>query len=303
MLKRRDLLKASLLGTLAGQLPLSWQAMAADTAVDRLSLADGISLVSGLGGNVLAYAGDQGLLLVDSGAPGQTARLLDILGGDKVSVLFNSHWHQEQVGGNAEIGASGARLIAHERTRLRLATDFYLPAEDRYQRALPAEAQPAETFYTDAAMEFNGSRIDYGYLPLAHTDGDIYVYLREADLVAVGDALSPAVDPVFDWGAAAWLGGRIDSLKKLLSLTGANTRFVPSRGEPVGRDYVEAELAFVQAVYDRMVDMIRMGFTPEDMLANGVLDGLRPLRDPEAFVYDANKGLWAHHNKLEPNIV
>jgi len=35
-----------------------------------------------------------------------------------------------------------------------------------------------------------------------------------------------------------------------------------------------------------------------------VLTGLaRTLKDPHKFLYDVHKGLWAHHNKLSPNVV
>jgi len=60
----------------------------------------------------------------------------------------------------------------------------------------------------------------------------------------------------------------------------------------------------MQFLYDTLVDQIRMGFDYQDSLATGIMDNLpRKLDDPAKFVYDAHKGLWAHHNKLEPNIV
>ena len=60
----------------------------------------------------------------------------------------------------------------------------------------------------------------------------------------------------------------------------------------------------MQFLYDTLVDQIRMGFDFEDSLATGIMDNLpRQLNDPAKFLYDAHKGLWAHHNKLEPNIV
>ena len=41
-----------------------------------------------------------------------------------------------------------------------------------------------------------------------------------------------------------------------------------------------------------------------DMLAAGVMNGLaRTWSDPRKFLYDVNKGLWAHHNKLSPDVV
>jgi hypothetical protein len=40
------------------------------------------------------------------------------------------------------------------------------------------------------------------------------------------------------------------------------------------------------------------------MLEAGVLKGLtRTFKDPKAFIYAVHKGLWAHHNKLNANVV
>ena len=90
-------------------------------------------------------------MLVDSGAAESSAEVLAALAelpGGRVRTLFNTHWHLEQVGSNAALARAGATIVAHEKTRLHLATDYYLPAEDRYEKALPREAQPTETFYT-----------------------------------------------------------------------------------------------------------------------------------------------------------
>jgi hypothetical protein len=40
------------------------------------------------------------------------------------------------------------------------------------------------------------------------------------------------------------------------------------------------------------------------MLEAGVLKGLpRTWKDPDKFLYAAAKGLWAHHDKLAPDVV
>ena len=40
------------------------------------------------------------------------------------------------------------------------------------------------------------------------------------------------------------------------------------------------------------------------MLDGGALKGLpRTWKDPYKFLYDAAKGLWAHHDKMDPNVV
>src|SRR5690606_33754168 len=97
-------------------------------------------------------------------------------------------------------------------TRQRLSTDWYVPHEQRYHRALPAAALPTRTFHGEGRLEAGGETIDYGYLVEAHTDGDIYVHFREANVLAAGDAVSPLRDPELDWYGGGWLGGRVNSL-------------------------------------------------------------------------------------------
>ena len=55
---------------------------------------------------------------------------------------------------------------------------------------------------------------------------------------------------------------------------------------------------------DRLFERVREGDSAKDMLERGLMDGLpRKWKDPAKFLYDAHKGLWAHHNKLNPNVV
>jgi glyoxylase-like metal-dependent hydrolase (beta-lactamase superfamily II) len=308
MTNRRSVLKSVLGGVASVALaPLASRALAAGS-VQVSRVTDELALLTGAGGNVLALAADGGRVLVDSGA----AELSDVLlatlgelpGAGRVQALFNTHWHLDQVGSNAAIGRMGAAIIAHEKTRLRLATDYYLPAEDRYQKALPAEAQPTESFYTNGETTVGGVRIEYGYLLEAHTDGDVYVFFRDANVLAVGDVVSPARDPVLDWFGGGWLGGRVDALDRLLRISDAQTRFVPSYGPVIGRAEVQAEHDMMLVLFERMVELVRKGQSAADVLAEGVMNDLgRSFDDPLKFVYDAHKGLWAHHNTLSPDVV
>ncbi len=233
------------------------------------------------------------------------ATLAELPGAGRVHTVFNTHWHRDQVGGNAAFGADGAAIVAHEKTRVRLETEYYLgPHEDRYEPALPAEAHATEAFYTNGETTVDGGRVEYGYLLEAHTDADIYVHFHDANVVAAGDAISPARDPVLDWFGGGWLGGRLDSLELLLALGDAETRFVPSYGPVVGRADVQAEHDFMLEMFEIMFEYVRKGYGAEDIVAEGVMSSLdRRLDDPLAFVYAAHKGMWAHHNTLSPDIV
>jgi len=153
-------------------------------------------------------------------------------------------------------------------------------------------------------MTIAGDNIEYAYLQSAHTNGDIYVRFVNANVIAAGDVVSPEIDPVFDWFSGGWVGGRVDALDGLLDLCDNETVIVPAYGPAIARQNVEAERDFMQYIYDTLVDQIRMGFDYRDSLASGMMDAApRQLDNPEKFLYDAHKGLWAHHNKLEPNIV
>jgi glyoxylase-like metal-dependent hydrolase (beta-lactamase superfamily II) len=276
-------------------------------AVEATAVAPGLTLLAGAGGNILVLATDAGKVVVDSGAAAARETVLRTLGelpGGPVAALFNTHWHLDQVGANDALGAAGAAIFAHAKTRQRLSTGYYVPAEDRYEKPLAAAGRPTRAFHTSDAAVVGGSRIEYGYLIEAHTDGDIYVLFPDLNVVAVGDVVSPVRDPALDWFGGGWLGGRVDSLARLLALGDADTRFVPSYGPVVGRAAVAAEHAMLSKLFERMVEHVRLGESAADMLAAGVLDDLgRTFEDPDKLLYDVHKGFWAHHNKLTHDIV
>jgi glyoxylase-like metal-dependent hydrolase (beta-lactamase superfamily II) len=160
------------------------------------------------------------------------------------------------------------------------------------------------TFFTGDQTLASDKRIEYGHLLEAHTDGDIYVFFRDANVLAVGDAVSPLKDPELDWFGGGWLGGRVDSLALLLKLGDARTKIVPSYGPVIGRADVQKEHDMMLKLFERYVELVRKGESAEDILAAGVIaDTGREWHDPHKFAYDAYKGMWAHHNTLMPDIV
>lgn len=269
---------------------------------------DKLAVVTGVGGNVVALVTNDGLVLVDGGAPEHTealvAQLRGLASGGRVQTLFNTHWHLDQTGSNETFGRAGAKIVAHEKTRLWLATDHYVPTEDRYEKARPKEAPPTQTFYICGDMTAGAEHIEYGYLLEAHTCGDIYVFFRDSNVLAVGDAVSSERDPELDWLSGGWLGGRVDALALLLKLSNDQTRIVPASGPVITRAQVQAEHDMLTVIFNRMVELMRKGYGSKDMLDAAVMQGSsRSWNDPQKFLYDAYKGLWAHHNTLSPDIV
>jgi glyoxylase-like metal-dependent hydrolase (beta-lactamase superfamily II) len=195
-------------------------------------------------------------------------------------------------------------IVAHKRTLEWMAADHWSQVDDRYERARPQAARPTETFLTTGSLKTGGEQIDYGYLRLAHTNGDIYVHFRNANVLAVGDVASPLRDPALDYVTGAWIGGRVDAMDVLLTLANDQTRIVPAYGAVLSKAEFKAERDMMEEVRTRLFDHVREGDGPKDMLERGVLRGLpRTWSDPYRFLYDAAKGLWAHHDKLGPNVV
>jgi len=302
-MNRRAILKGALGGVLGLTLPPLARSAFSQGSPAVVPVSDGFVMLTGAGGNVLVRTASTGHVLVDSGAASFTdavlADLRGLPGGGRATTVFNTHWHKEQVGGNLAFGRAEATIVAHEKTRVHLATDYYLHDEDRYEKAVPAEARPTVTFFTGEQTLAGKERIEYGHLLEAHTDGDIYVFFRDANVLAAGDAISPLKDPVLDWFGGGWLGGRADSQEKLLKLTNEKTRIVPSYGPVVGRAELQAEFDMTRVLFDRMLDLLKKGMSAQDMLDAGLMKDLkRTFRDPRKFAYDAHKGYWAHHNSL-----
>jgi len=287
---RRELLKSVIAGAATRLL----------TAQQRLN--DNLTVLDAGGTNLISFSAPDGVILVDSGAPKSSEKLT--AAGSKVQTLFNTHYHLDQTGNNEVFGAAGARIIAHARTREWMSSDYWVPLEDRYEKARPKAARPTDTFLTTGSLKAGAEQIDYGYLPLAHTSGDIYVFFRTANVLAVGDVASPLRDPALDYFTGAWIGGRVDAMDILLKLSNEQTRIVPAYGPVMTRAEFKAERDLMEEVRARLFKTVREGDGPKDMLEAGVLKGLpRTWKDPDKFLYDAAKGLWAHHDKLDPNVV
>jgi glyoxylase-like metal-dependent hydrolase (beta-lactamase superfamily II) len=271
-------------------------------------LTDKIAVIDTGGTNVVALATGDGLLLVDSGVPKSgdklVAALKDVAANSKVHTLFNTHYHLDQTGNNELFAAAGAKIIAHDVTRQWMSTDYWVPAEERYEKARPKAAWPTETFFNTGTLKAGGEQIDYGYLVCAHANGDIYVHFKDSNILVVGDVASPVKDPELDWPAGGWIGGRVDAMDLLLKISNEQTKFVPGSGPVMTRAEFKAERDLLEVVRQRVFKQVLAGEGPQDMLEGGVMKGLaRSWKDPYKFLYAACKGCWGNNNKLDQSVV
>jgi cyclase len=307
-INRREVLGAGI-GAAAGLSFVGDVLAAGGGKLSATTLNDRLLLISGAGGNLLALRGDDGVLLIDSGAANATSKVQSELKkfakGAKVTTVINTHWHADSTGGNDVFAKGGAKLIAHAKAAQRMAVDQYVPWEDRYHKARAKIAVPTEVYYLGAKqLKFGAENIEYGYLQQPHTDGDSYVYLKDSNVLVIGGAASPLLDPEICWYEGGWVGGRVDSQAKILNIGNEQTRIVAETGGVISRAEIKTEKDAMEKVFDRVSDAMRKGFTTEDMQKGKLLDGLsRTWKDPDKALYDAHKSMWAHYNKLSHTIV
>ncbi len=261
-------------------------------------------LFQGAGGNVVAAGDRDGLVLIDGGAADRTSELLKHViaesGARRVHTLFNTHWHWDHTGSNEALARSGTAIIAHENTKLWLGTEVISKWENRTYPPRPARALPTQTFIYGAQHATVGrAAIEYGYLPQAHTDGDIYAFFPNENVLVAGDVVSGGSYPIADYCTGGWLGGMMSGLKTLIQKCDVNTRIVPGKGPLRTLADLQSQLDVCFNVLARIGDSYYKGQTWRQLLDS------RPTRefdqqwgDPDVFLKTAYEGAWLHINEI-----
>ena len=267
-------------------------------SITKLSQS-GMSLITGFGGNVLVAPDSDGLVMVDSGAPDRTGKLMDLVarefGKRPVHTLFNTHWHVCHTGGNAAFAKAGAKIIAHEFTKQWMGTEVYVNWQNRTYKPRAPEALPTVTFRDSGEMPFGKSKIKYGHLARAHTDGDIYVSFPDENVIVTGGIVSVGQYPTLDYVTGGWIGEMIDATVTLLEMADAKTRIIPGHGPVQNKAHLQAEHDMLATVFGRINHMRNMGMSIQEMLAAGVTKGFdQTWGDPAQFVSNAYLGIFGH---------
>jgi glyoxylase-like metal-dependent hydrolase (beta-lactamase superfamily II) len=301
---RRRFLHTAVAGaTGAALLPFAaGDAQARGAAFSATDLGGGIHLIAGGAANLVAYGGPEGLLLLDGGPKAQSGALLKealrATGAKRLHTLVNSHWHPDQTGLNEQAGRSGARIIAHENTKLwlkrRINTDW-LP--DKGYGPLPPAAIPAKSFYTREEIAFGDESLTCGHLGQAHTDGDLYVYFQKANVLFAGGVVA-AQDawPVLDWQTGGWIGGLVGAQDRLIKQCNESTKIVGSNGGIIDLKGLKAQREMFMTVFDRTVKALVKSLGPDEAYATGPAKEFEgAMGDSKAFVIASFKSLWGHY--------
>jgi cyclase len=261
-------------------------------------LADHLLLVRGAGSNVVVARDSSGLAFVDGGLAASSATLLSMakreLASKQAHTLINTHWHREHTGLNEQLGKQGAKIIAHENTRLWLSTTVRMEPDGAPFLPLPLAARPNTTTYTTGELVLGDETARYGYLPQAHTDGDLYVHFRKANVLVTGGVVAGNGWPTADWVTGGWINGTAAGYRALIELCDDTTRVVTAHGDRLfGKADLQAERDMLVKLGDQLGKMMRAGYGPADMLAaNPARDYVASMGDPTQFLTESFKSMW-----------
>ncbi len=277
--------------------------LSASEALSTQHITDKILVIAGAGGNVVLYQGREGLTLIDSGTLEKTAELLQLV--DKLSsaapihTLFNTHWHEDHTGGNEAVHARGAKIIAHVNTKLWLGADFDVHWRQSSHKPRPQEALPDQTFYTDGQLDLGGEIVNYGNFPQAHTDGDMFVYFPDSNVMVAGGLLSNHTYPIANIATGGWIGGLINANAAMLAMINDNTVIIPDRGPARSKADLQAQHDMLADLFAQMKELVRQGLDDQGMLELKVTKAYDPLwGDPVEFVMETYRGMWAHTSDM-----
>jgi glyoxylase-like metal-dependent hydrolase (beta-lactamase superfamily II) len=271
--------------------------LAAQTS-PQISATDlgGLTLFQGAGCNVIAMRGKDGALMIDGGLAANADALLKIVkektGNNRIHTLINTHWHPEQTGANEAVGRDGGVIFAQEKTRMYLSNTVTSVTFKGRLEPLSKTGRPNKTTSGDGSMDFDGHKIDYGYLPAAHTDGDLYVHFPELNVLVAGGPVSGQEWPLLDYRNGAWFGGRVRAHEKLAGLVRPDTRVVPAHGRVItGTDLIRIRDIY-RELFTTMIAYMNQGMGPEDAAARNPLKKYEAeFGDASAFLYGAYRSM------------
>jgi glyoxylase-like metal-dependent hydrolase (beta-lactamase superfamily II) len=223
---------------------------------------------------VTVQAGEDGVLVVDTGGVGMTDKLIAAvraISKKDIRWIINTSWSRDRTSGNEQFSKAGrtvngnpAAVIAHENAALRMA-----------RGGVPSAAQPFNTYFEDRRdFPFNGEPVVLYHNAKSNTDTDTMVMFRRSDVIATGDIFNTVQYPLIDLANGGSINGIIDGLNDLLDLA------IPSKEFEEGGTYIipgrgrlsdEADLVnyrdMLVIIRDRIADLVQKKRTLEQVKA------------------------------------
>jgi cyclase len=265
--------------------------------LETIRIRPNVHVIFGAGGNVTVHSGEDGLIVVDTGATDSADRLLQAIKAispQPIRLIINTSADADHVGGNAVIGAAGvgispdpfaaggnnATVLAHENVLLRMS------GASGSESPVPTRMWPNDTFTSRfRAMYINDEPVQVVRQTGAHSDSDVFVVFRKADVVVTGDLVDLRRFPVIDPKMGGTIQGELDGLNRLLTefivpnlplvLKPGRTLVVPGHGYVSDYGEIVEYRDMVTVVKDNVEELVKKGMTLQQVKAANPAKGYR----------------------------
>jgi cyclase len=286
--------------------------------VQVLPVRGNVHMLVGAGGNITVHAGNDGILLVDSGLESMSGKVIEAMRSisrGPLRYIVNTTDRAEHVGGNSAVAATGSTIPFRPPEDVRvsdggarakpkasvisfLTTLERMSAPTGQKAPWPEDAWPDNTYSTpQKKLYFNDEPVVIMHVP-GNTDGNSIVHFRTADVISVGDLVDLTAYPVIDVKSGGSIQQLFEGLYRVIDLTVPNrkseagTLVIPGHGRLADQPDVVYYHQMIGIVRDRIKDMIASDMTLAQVKA------ARPTRDfdtrygsPDAFVEGAYESL------------
>jgi cyclase len=241
--------------------------------VSSQEIAEGLYLLQGRGGNVLASMGSDGLLLIDDDyaelAPAYEDAL-GKLGKDMPHYVINTHWHGDHAGGNTFWGERGAIIVAHDNVRKRVSNDQNNAFFGRTTPAMAPSGWPVVSYADSMALHFNYDTLQLQHYPNGHTDGDTVVFFVGSNVVHMGDHFFKDRFPFIDIDSGGSADGYLANIKSILHKVDGRTIIVPGHGDLADRSDLQRYLQMLEETRTELAQMKAEGLSLKAMQERGL---------------------------------
>jgi len=126
------------------------------------------------------------------------------------------------------------------------------------------------------------------------------VHFKNANVLAVGDAVQPGRLPSLDWFCGGWIGGMQNAQKTLLDRVDDQTKIIPAAGPVMTKADLQANHATIVKIREKLVGLLKKGQGAQNMIDANAVDEFKDVMpgDAATFLYCAYRGLWAHAREL-----
>jgi glyoxylase-like metal-dependent hydrolase (beta-lactamase superfamily II) len=238
--------------------------------IETVSVAPGISMLIGGGGNLGVITGEDGVFLIDDQYAPMTEKIraaVAKLDKGPIRFLLNTHWHGDHTGGNENLGKGGTLIVAHEGVRRRMAAGQIIEAFNMEIPPAPEAALPVVTFTEAVTFHLNGEEIHAFHVLPAHTDGDAVVHFRGANVIHTGDLFFNGLYPFIDVSSGGSVDGMIAAADQILELADEETKIIPGHGPLATRSDLESFRAMLEGIRAKVAPLVAEGKSLEEVQA------------------------------------